>query len=152
MKIATVGLIALVLFLSTVTARADSSEYIQGEDGCWYTEGPSCVAHDGYWDDDSDFISWYHNNCALRILLKSCHQANKSKYGHNEEWIATYPALENAECEWRDLDPTILKSMITFAENEPTGRVEFRWIGSTIAENDGLCANKSGVNEWWPNW
>ena len=29
MKIAIAGLIALVLFLSTVTARADSSEYTQ---------------------------------------------------------------------------------------------------------------------------
>ena len=54
-----------------MTARADSSEYIQDDDGCWYTEGPTCTRHDSYFFDvdDSDiafeplFASEYENNC-----------------------------------------------------------------------------------------
>ena len=158
MKIATVGLIALVLFLSTVTAHADSSEYIQDDDGCWYSEGPTCVAHGSFWEymgyeeEGPHFISRYGNGCGLRIVLKACHQANNSKYKKLEDWIAAYPALANSECEIFALDHDQGRGLVTYPWHEPTGRVEFRWIGSTIAENDGLCADKSGVNDWWPNW
>ena len=143
MKIGTLGLIALVLFVSTVPARADSSAYIHDENGCWYTEGPTCVWHDSFWDkydpERPSYLSRYRNDCGLRILLKACHQAPK----HPNEYGGFY-------CWWYVIEPGEVEVMVTSIW-EPTGRSEFRWIGSTIADNDGVCANKSGVNDWWPD-
>ena len=157
MKIATAGLIALVLFLSTVTARADSSEYIQDDDGCWTSEGPTCVWHDSFWDnftiepDESPpFISRYRNDCDLRILLKVCHQALVPPY--SEERLAENPELAGSFCVFFVTEPGEVEVLLTNPWNEPTGQSEFRWIGSTIADKDWVCADKSGLNDWRPDW
>ena len=166
-NIAALGALVWVAFLATgalAQSTLDSSEYyIQDDDGCWFTEGPTCVAHESFWDDmawagdeyeqdEPDFISRYRNDCGLRVLLKVCHQANNSIWKGHEEAIAAYPALARSECEAFVVEADEVEVMLTSYRNEPTGRAEFRWIGSTIADNDEVCADKSGVNEWWPDW